>query len=59
MILREGKKFVLNIGAGATTVPDMRNCIELEHKIFRHTDVVGDAHCLPFRNEIFAFAFLA
>ena len=52
MILREGKKFVLNIGAGATTTR-YANCIEFEHKIFRHTDVVGDAHCLPFRNEIF------
>jgi SAM-dependent methyltransferase len=58
MILREGKKFVLNIGAGATATR-YANCIEFEHKIFRHTDVVGDAHCLPFRNGIFdcVFAF--
>ena len=58
MILREGKKFVLNIGAGATATR-YTNCIEFEHKIFRHTDVVGDAHCLPFRSEIFdcVFAF--
>ena len=58
MILREGKKFVLNIGAGATTTR-YANCIEFEHKIFRHTDVVGDAHCLPFHDEIFdcVFAF--
>ncbi len=58
MILREGKKFVLNIGAGATATR-YANCIEFEHKIFRNTDVVGDAHCLPFRNEIFdcVFAF--
>lgn len=56
MILREGKKFVLNIGAGATTT-QYANCIEFEHKIFRHTDVVGDAHCLPFRNEIFDCVF--
>ena len=56
MILREGKKFVLNIGAGATTIR-YANCIEFEHKIFRHTDVVGDAHCLPFRNEIFDCVF--
>ena len=57
-ILREGKKFVLNIGAGATATR-YANCIEFEHKIFRHTDVVGDAHCLPFRNGIFdcVFAF--
>jgi SAM-dependent methyltransferase len=58
MILREGKKFVLNIGAGATAAR-YTNCVEFEHKIFRNTDVVGDAHCLPFRNEIFdcVFAF--
>jgi SAM-dependent methyltransferase len=58
MILREGKKFVLNIGASATTTR-YPNCIEFERKIFRHTDVVGDAHCLPFRNGIFdcVFAF--
>jgi len=56
MILREGKKFVLNIGAGATTTR-YANCIEFEHKIFRNTDVVGDAHCLPFRDEIFDCVF--
>ncbi len=58
MILREGKKFVLNIGAGATAMR-YANCIEFEHKIFRHTNVVGGAHCLPFRNGIFdcVFAF--
>ena len=33
--------------------------IELEHKMFRHTDVVGDAHALPFRDSSFdrVFAF--
>jgi len=58
MILREGKKFVLNIGAGATAMR-YANCIEFEDKIFRHTNVGGDAHCLPFRNGIFdcVFAF--
>ena len=35
------------------------NCIEFEHKVFRHTDVVGDAHHLPFRDGVFdrVFAF--
>jgi len=56
MILREGKKFVLNIGAGATATR-YPNCIEFERKIFRHTDVVGDAHCLRFVME-FSTAFL-
>ncbi len=57
-ILREGKDFVLNIGAGATKIRHP-NCLEFEHKIFRHTDVVGDAHSLPFRDNIFdrVFAF--
>jgi SAM-dependent methyltransferase len=57
-ILSEGKDFVLHIGAGATT-RRFPNCIELEHKIFRHTDVVGDAHHLPFRDDVFdrVFAF--
>lgn len=57
-ILREGKDFVLNIGAGSTATR-YQNCIEFEHKIFRHTDVVGDAHRLPFRDNVFdrVFAF--
>lgn len=50
--LREGKDFILHIGAGGSPEP-FPNCIEFEHKIFRHTDVVGDAHHLPFRDGIF------
>jgi SAM-dependent methyltransferase len=57
-VLRAGNDFVLNIGAGGTA-QRYPNCIEFEHKIFRYTDVVGDAHCLPFRNDsldrVFAF----
>jgi SAM-dependent methyltransferase len=57
-ILREGKELVLNIGAGASATR-FTNCVEFEHKIFRHTDVVGDAHHLPFRDQVFdrVFAF--
>jgi SAM-dependent methyltransferase/uncharacterized protein YbaR (Trm112 family) len=57
-ILLAGEQFVLHIGAGATALR-YPNCIEFEHKIFRHTDVVGDAHHLPFRDQIFdrVFAF--
>lgn len=57
-ILRQGSDFVLNIGAGGTAERHP-NCIEFEHKIFRHTDVVGDAHHLPFRDSVFdrVFAF--
>jgi SAM-dependent methyltransferase len=57
-VLRAGTDFVLNIGAGGTA-QRYPNCIEFEHKIFRHTDVVGDAHHLPFREATFdrVFAF--
>jgi uncharacterized protein YbaR (Trm112 family)/predicted SAM-dependent methyltransferase len=57
-ILRAGEQLVLHIGAGAT-VQKYPNCIEFEHKIFKHTDVVGDAHRLPFRDASFdrVFAF--
>jgi SAM-dependent methyltransferase len=56
--LLAGEQFVLHIGAGATSLR-YPNCIEFEHKIFRHTDVVGDAHQLPFRDGVFdrVFAF--
>ena len=57
-VLRAGDDFVLNIGAGGT-VQRYPNCVEFEHKIFQHTDVVGDAHHLPFRDGTFdrVFAF--
>jgi SAM-dependent methyltransferase len=57
-ILRQGNDFTLHIGAGATG-QRYPNCVEFEHKIFRHTDVVGDAHHLPFRDATFdrVFAF--
>lgn len=57
-ILREGKDFVLHIGAGGSA-QRYPNCIEFERQPFRHTDVVGDAHSLPFRDSSFdrVFAF--
>lgn len=51
-LLREGKDFILHIGAGGSPMR-YPNCVEFEHKIFRHTDVVGDAHQLPFRDGAF------
>lgn len=50
--LARGEEVVLHIGAGGTAQKYPR-CVEFEHKIFRHTDVVGDAHALPFRDECF------
>ncbi len=57
-ILQQGDGLTLNIGAGATRVK-YPHCVEFEHKIFCHTDVVGDAHHLPFREGVFdrVFAF--
>jgi SAM-dependent methyltransferase len=57
-ILRKGDELILHIGAGATA-QKYPNCVEFEHKIFKHTDVVGDAHQLPFRDGSFdrVFAF--
>ncbi len=45
--LESKRGFTLHLGGGATDVkPD--NCIEVEYAVFRHTDVVSDAHHLPF-----------
>ena len=51
-ILARGDERVLHLGAGSTATK-YPGCIELEYKIFRHTDVVGDAHTLPFRDGSF------
>jgi SAM-dependent methyltransferase len=42
----------LNIGAGASQVK-LPNLIEMEYAVFKNTDVVADAHSLPFRDEVF------
>jgi glycosyltransferase involved in cell wall biosynthesis/SAM-dependent methyltransferase len=44
--------YSLNIGAGATQVK-IPKCIEIEYSIWRNTDVVGDAHHLPFQDDVF------
>jgi SAM-dependent methyltransferase/glycosyltransferase involved in cell wall biosynthesis len=51
-LIRSTDGFVLNLSAGGT---DTRraNVIEAEYAIFRNTDVVADAHQLPFRDESF------
>jgi uncharacterized protein YbaR (Trm112 family)/predicted SAM-dependent methyltransferase len=56
--LRNCDEAILHIGAHATP-QRYPTCIEFEHKIFKHTDVVGDAHQLPFRDGSFdrVFAF--
>jgi uncharacterized protein YbaR (Trm112 family)/predicted SAM-dependent methyltransferase len=49
-ILAGGRELVLHIGAGATA-RKYPNCIELERKIFLHTDLVADAHAIPLRGH--------
>jgi glycosyltransferase involved in cell wall biosynthesis len=44
--------WVLNLGAGGT-LTKLEHCVEMEYSIFRHTDVVGDAHHLPFADACF------
>jgi SAM-dependent methyltransferase len=43
---------VLNLSAGGTS-KRQPNVVELEYSIFRNTDVVGDAHQLPFKDGVF------
>ena len=50
-----GSGWSLNFGAGVTRRRPAR-CIELDYDIFRNTSVVGDAHCLPFRDGTFEAA---
>lgn len=50
--LKELNGYSLNIGAGSTETK-IPNCIELEYSIHRNTDVVADAHRLPFKDRVF------
>lgn len=50
--IRHGPGLTLNIGAGGT-IEKLPNCVEFEYTIFRHTDIVGDAHHLPFADGAF------
>ena len=52
-MIEETSDLVLQLSAGGT---DRRfpNVVECEYAIFRNTDVVGDAHNLPFLDNVFA-----
>jgi glycosyltransferase involved in cell wall biosynthesis/SAM-dependent methyltransferase len=52
-IIRQTDGLVLNLSAGGT-IEKFGHVVEVEYAIFRHTDVVGDAHCLPFDDETFS-----
>ena len=47
-----GPGLTLNLGAGGTA-EKLPNCVEFEYAIFRHTDVSGERHRLPFADASF------
>ena len=51
-IIESTSGLVLNLSAGASTVR-YKNVVELEYSIFKHTNVVGDVHRLPFKEQMF------
>jgi glycosyltransferase involved in cell wall biosynthesis/GT2 family glycosyltransferase/SAM-dependent methyltransferase/uncharacterized protein YbaR (Trm112 family) len=51
-MIRETSGFVLNLSAGGSRAK-FDHVVEVEYSIFRHTDVVADAHDLPFFDETF------
>jgi SAM-dependent methyltransferase len=50
--IKQAGGLVLNLSAGGTAVR-YPNVVEVEYSIFRHTDVVGDVHRLPFKDQVF------
>jgi glycosyltransferase involved in cell wall biosynthesis/SAM-dependent methyltransferase len=51
--IRATDGLVLNLSAGGTA-ERLKNVVEAEAAIFRHTDLVADSHHLPFADESFA-----
>jgi len=51
-VIREIKGWVLNLSAGGSR-HKFDHVVEMEFAVFRHTDVVGDAHHLPFDDNCF------
>jgi SAM-dependent methyltransferase len=52
-LMRRTDGLVLNLSAGGTEYK-LPNVIEAEAAIFRNTDVIADAHSLPFADGVFA-----
>lgn len=51
--VRQTDGWVLNLSAGGT-VQKFEHVVEAEAAVFRHTDILADAHCLPFADRTFA-----
>ncbi len=54
-IIRNTKGPVLNLSAGGSR-EKFDHVVEVEYAVFRHTDIVADAHELPFDDETFEVA---
>jgi GT2 family glycosyltransferase/glycosyltransferase involved in cell wall biosynthesis/SAM-dependent methyltransferase len=52
-LIRETKGLALNLSAGGSRTK-FDHVVEVEFAAFRHTDVIADAHNLPFDDESFA-----
>jgi SAM-dependent methyltransferase len=55
VIAEAGDGLVLNLSAGGTA-KRFNNVLEAEAAVFRHTDILVDAHCLPFADSAFEAA---
>ncbi|SFQ25760.1 glycosyltransferase [Variovorax sp. 770b2] len=52
VLVKESPGWVLNLSGGGSH-EKFANVVEVEYALFRHTDVVADAHVLPFDDEVF------
>jgi GT2 family glycosyltransferase/glycosyltransferase involved in cell wall biosynthesis/SAM-dependent methyltransferase len=51
-LIRDTKGLVLNLSAGGSRTK-FDHVVEVEYAVFRHTDMVADAHALPFDDAVF------
>jgi len=52
-LIHRTEGMVLHLSAGGTS-QQFENVVELEAAVFRHTDIIGDVHRLPFVDGVFA-----
>jgi glycosyltransferase involved in cell wall biosynthesis len=51
-LIKDAKGWVLNLSGGGSQ-EKFENVVEVEFSLFRHTDLIADAHVLPFDDEVF------
>lgn len=54
-LVNSTKGWVLNLSGGGS-LEKFENVVEVEYSLFKHTDVVADAHALPFDDNVFDVA---